>query len=283
MAVLVLGGIVIDYISKAATIDKNANLVDDFCQSLGGMGYNTAAACAQLGVDTEIIATVGDDFPEVETPKGLTLNLQVDKKLGSTRCFLFYGDKGERQYFYRGAYNHLDPNACAPSVKRADIVHFAGVVPAYLDVMAQAKKAGKTISFNPGYDIHHYNPGGKLMQGMINGADYLIVNEDELEQLGTPPAEIAKKKTVIVTKGTRGSEVFMEGGKNDIGVYLVKTRSPYGAGDTFIGAFLASISKGKGPLDATKIGSAAASFAVEQSSTAPELNWEKVLQRAKKI
>ena len=284
MAVAVFGGIVLDYISRVNTMEQDANLIEDFSQSLGGMGYNTAHACAEMGASTELVTTVGSDFPKPGDVPNLKLTLQRGKEDSTSKCFLFHGKEGERLYFYRGAYNDLDPKACEESIKRAQIVHFAGIMPTFEDIMEAAMGLKKSICFNPGYDINHYDPGSDMVRGMMAYSDYIILNKREFGMLKTPAEELAKgKKALIITKGVEGSDIYTDGKMVQVNAYRVKSESPFGAGDTYSGSFLAAVSKGKTPQEATKIASAAASFAVEQRSTAPELSWKKVLERAKKL
>ncbi len=71
-------------------------------------------------------------------------------------------------------------------------------------------------------------------------------------------------KIVIVTIGMKGSRLLFEGRFYDIPSYKPKiVRDPTGAGDAFIGGFLAEYVKGKDPMWCACIGSASASFVVE--------------------
>lgn len=283
MAVLVLGGLILDFICEVKTLDQHANMITSLSRNLGGMGYNTARACARLGVKTELISGVGPDMIDLPQIQNLKLSLQKSKTV-STRCFLFHSKDGERQYFCKGAYDEIDPAKCAESVKKADIVHLAGIIPSFLEIAGQAKALDKKVCFNPGYDIHHYEPRGKLVRGLIRYADYIILNLEEYKRLGVSAEELAKgKEAVICTNGAEGSEIYTQDSKTKIGAYKVRVASPFGAGDTFTGAFLAATTKGFSITESVKVSSAAASFAVEQTSTAPELNWDAVLERAKRI
>jgi len=91
-------------------------------------------------------------------------------------------------------------------------------------------------------------------------------------------------KTVIVTRGMKGSKLLFEGKLYDIPACEAKiVRDPTGAGDAFIGAFLAEHVKGKGPVWCACTGSASSSFVVE--GVGPEVFGEKeeIYGRASKI
>jgi sugar/nucleoside kinase (ribokinase family) len=71
-------------------------------------------------------------------------------------------------------------------------------------------------------------------------------------------------KTVIVTLGVRGALLSAEGSLHQIPAYKPeKIVDPTGAGDAFIGGFLAELVKGKGVLWCACVGSAVASLVVE--------------------
>lgn len=287
MAVLVFGGIVIDYSCKTESVKESANLVDEYSSSLGGMGYNTAYAAAQLGAETELISAVGDDFEEsyADAPEKLKLTLHRSLDAHSSRCFLFHDKSGKEEiYFYRGAYHHLDHDACISALGSVDLVHFAGVMLPFLDIMSESKKLGKKICFNPGYDLHHYDPKSQLIQGMIGLCDILIMNENEFKTLKLDAKKMAiGKEAVIITRGKRGCDIYVKGSKSSVGCFKVKDSSPFGAGDAFTGGLLAALEKGNILDKAVKIASAAGSFAVEERATRPKISWANVSQRARKI
>jgi sugar/nucleoside kinase (ribokinase family) len=287
MTVLVFGGIVIDYSCKTESVKENANLVDEYSSSLGGMGYNTAYATAQLGAETELISAVGDDFKEsyADAPEKLNLTLHRSMDAQSSRCFLFHDKSGKEEiYFYRGAYHHLNHDACIAALDSVDLVHFAGVMLPFLDIMSESKRLGKKICFNPGYDLHHYDSKSQLIQGMIGLCDILIMNEEEFKALKLDAEKIAiGKEVVIITKGGKGCDIYVKGSKSSVGCFKVKNSSPFGAGDAFTGGLLAALETKIGLNEAIKIASAAGSFAVEERATRPKISWAKVSQRARKI
>jgi sugar/nucleoside kinase (ribokinase family) len=91
-------------------------------------------------------------------------------------------------------------------------------------------------------------------------------------------------RIVIVTRGMKGSKLLFEGKLYDIPACKPKiVRDPTGAGDAFIGAFLAEYVKGKDPISCACIGSSSASFVVE--GVRPDVFGEKeeICARASKI
>jgi sugar/nucleoside kinase (ribokinase family) len=91
-------------------------------------------------------------------------------------------------------------------------------------------------------------------------------------------------KIVIITRGMRGSTLFFDDSLYN--VPACKSRlvlDPTGAGDAFIGAFLAEYIRGKDPVWCACVGSASASFVVE--GIGPERFGERqeTYERAKEI
>jgi sugar/nucleoside kinase (ribokinase family) len=276
MRLLVFGGIVIDYTCSVKDIGRKCTRVLEFEQSIGGMGYNTAVAAAELGIETELVAAVGGDFPGVEKGR-VSLNLHKNREK-STRCFLFHDDRDERIFFYRGAYHGLDVAKAEGRLKTTDWVHFAGVIPAFAKLIQTAKKSGKRVSANPGYDLLHYEKNDPVVKKLVEDSDLLILNEEEFNHLDT-----ARREGLIITRGKKGSTVFEKNKKTEIPAYNVKAESPFGAGDAYTGALIAAMMKGYTTVDAAKIASAAASFAVEEKTTTPKLDWDEVLGRSKRL
>ncbi len=281
---LVIGGIALDYISGVKDASAACTQVLDYSESIGGMGYNTAMAAAQLGVATRLISAVGEDFDQsrVGTPKNGKLKLDFHKAPGyTTRSFMFSDGKDERIYFYRGAYHEIDVKKATNAIDEAAWVHFAGVMPCFAELAEYAKVKKKTVSTNPGYDLFHYKPDDPVVSGLLDNTDYLILSANEAKHLGGGKA--AKCKAMITTMGKDGSVVESGGKKAKIPIYFVKAESPFGAGDTYTGGFITAMLTGKGVFESARFASAAASFADEGKTTAPKLDMKKVEERAKAI
>jgi len=281
---VVFGGIVLDYLCKVEDASKDCAQVVDYREGLGGMGYNTASAAAKLGIETELVGAVGGGFIRSWGEKNLKLTLTKVKGLQTTTSFLFYDGSKEKVYFFRGPYHDYDDKNANKAIKNSEFVHFAGVLPKFPEYAESARKEGKIISFNPGYDLFHYDPKDKIVLELLKHSDILILNKNEFERLRVPAEELGKnKKAVIVTKGKKGCSIFENGKQTDMGIIPANVKSPFGAGDAFTGGFLAAVAKGHGVVQAAKIATSCSSFAVGVEGTAPGLNWEKVVERSKNL
>lgn len=271
----------LDYLSKVKDAKANVTQVMDYSENIGGMAYNTAVTCAQLGVRTRLISAVGNDFPPIPNMKNLIFNFN-ETQGKTTRSFLFYDDMDERIYFYRGAYHDIDVNKALHYIEQSDWIHFAGVAPCFSTLINAADHDGKIISCNPGYDLFHYDPRDKVINDLVGKSDYLILNSKEAEHLNKPLDSLVNG-AVIITMGKNGSIVVEKDKRTQISAHVVDVESPFGAGDTYTGTFIYSMSKDEDIIKAAKIASAAASFAVEEKTTTPKLDWKEIEKRAKKL
>gem|GEM_PF-2030846 len=281
---VVIGGVTLDSTCSVRDAKADFTLADSLCESLGGMAYNTAIASSQLGTRTKLLASAGPDLPPIKNRRNLVYDF-CESATPTSHCFMFHDGEKERICFYPGSYNEIDENRAKRAIEQADWVHFAGVCPVFEELVNFSDTESKIISACPGYDIHHNDPKSSILRELVQKSDYLILNTDEAKHLGLPLDSIVNAG-VIVTMGKNGSVLVEKEGRTQVKAYEVEVKSPFGAGDVFVGTFIAAMASDEAKNDATiatKLASAAASFAVEQETTIPELNWDEIKKRAKKL
>jgi adenosine kinase len=163
----------------------------------------------------------------------------------------------------------------------------ATISPAHVSVMKRHMREcaalGMTTMFDPGQQINAFTPA-KLRE-MVKLADIVIGNDYEMkilaEKTGWNIAKIVDGGAiVIVTHGAKGSVIFHHedgdgakngsGGKTEIKIPACKPRrvvDPTGAGDAYRAGFLVGLAEGRSLEVAGRMGSVAASFAIEVSGT----------------
>ena len=278
---VVIGGVALDYLSKVKDMKSQFTQVLEYSENLGGMAFNTAMTTSRLGVKTWLVSAVGKDFPKIGSTEGLTYDFHLSDQL-TTRSFLFFDETDERIYFYRGAYHDIDVMRANALIDKADWVHFAGVAPCFSELIKTADHEDKIVSCNPGYDLFHYGPKDRVVSDLVEKSDFLILSSNEARHLNRAVDNMVNG-AVIVTMGKNGSMVVTKDGRTQIGAHVVDVNSPFGAGDTYTGTFIASMLKEDDLIKAAKMASAAGSFAVEERTTTPELEWDKIEKRAKKL
>ncbi len=278
---VVIGGVALDYLSRVKDLKARCTQILEYSENIGGMAFNTAITTARLGVRTWLVSSVGRDLPEMKTVENLVYALHMSNQ-PTTRSFLFFDDTDEKIYFYRGAYHDIDVVRASRLISKADWVHFAGVAPCFSELIKTADHEDKIVSCNPGYDLFHYDPKDRVVSDLVEKSDFLILSSSEVSHLNRP-VDAMVNGAIIVTMGKSGSMVVTKKGRTQIAAYTVDVSSPFGAGDTYTGTFIASMLREDDLIKAAKMASAAGSFAVEEQTTTPKLDWKRIEKRAKKL
>ena len=125
----------------------------------------------------------------------------------------------------------------------------------------------------------------EVLEGSFRHCDILKINDDELEvisEMFTCPGagiEEARRhlmkeyglKILILTCGTRGSYVFHEGGMSFMDTPKVKVADTVGAGDSFTGAFVASLLNGESVVKAHAKAVEVSAFVCTMNGAMPEI------------
>ncbi|MFU2209587.1 carbohydrate kinase family protein [Solidesulfovibrio sp. C21] len=252
-------------------------LVDGLEEKFGGTAGNIAYCLKLLGEDPTIVAAAGKDFAAYEAwLRHCGLSLQGIRRIGSefTAGAYITTDRSDNQItgFNPGAMKHgaqYPVAECDP----ADTIAIAA--PGNLDDMQEypriCKAKGIPVIVDPGQNITALS--GEQLTEMLTGADYLVSNDYELQLIENTTkltlAEIVgRAKTVITTLGENGSAIRQGAQEDHIAPCPVAdVQDPTGAGDAFRAGFIKGLCLGKSPVDAAKIGSVSAAYAVEKHGT----------------
>ena len=123
----------------------------------------------------------------------------------------------------------------------------------------------------------------EIIEDSLRRADILKINEEEIvtvaQMFGIPETEYApvcrkimeeySLKMLILTCGAVGSYVFYDGGMSYIDTPKVKIADTVGAGDSFTGAFVASILQGKSVEEAHRIAVGVSAYVCTMSGAMP--------------
>lgn len=293
-----IGELLIDFIP----VEKGVKLkdVNGFVKYPGGAPANVAVAATKSGVKSYFLGSVGkDSFGDflIESLKKehvdcsyLTQNTNANTAL----AFVTLSSTGERDFiFYR------DPSAdqlysekdLPKEILKDCVLHFCSVSlsdypikQAHIKAIELVKQDKGFISFDPNLRLSlwkDHNAYKKVINDFIPKADLLKVSSDELEFITGIKDEskaiqslfVGDVKYVILTLGKEGSTLYFKNGQNiHVPSYKVSVVDTTGAGDAFIGSFLAemikkdlvfsevnvkgalSISNGKAALTTTKFG-----------------------------
>jgi sugar/nucleoside kinase (ribokinase family) len=269
---------------------------------LGGSAAYTSLAAKRLDATASVISKVGSNFPEAYLwwlrQEGVDLSGVI--KLAdeqTTRFELCYSsDLSERtlKLKSKGAPINL---ADVPADLHARAVHVAPIAnEVSFEVIEHLKHRAVLLSFDPQGSLRSFDEAGNVTEnasvdkrilGLIN---IYKSSKDELCALtGKSELKPAMRaihdfgvETVIVTMGSKGSLLSVEGAQYTIGACPSQVLvDPTGAGDVFMGGFLTEYLRQKEPTWCACVGSAAASMVVEGIGPTYFGKKEEIYQRAK--
>lgn len=249
-----------------------------FLLSAGGKGANQAVACAKMGVDTRLIAKVGDDIFGQSIVDGLrgygvqTEFIGVEQGVTTGVAAITVVQGNNFIILDGGANDHVTPayiGQYREALLSASAVLLQLEIP--LESVYEAIRIAKgkvPIFLNPA-------PAVPIDDDILQGVDYFIPNEIEcrtytgVEIRGTEDAsaalDILRGKGIrhpLITLGEKGvayyngaENVYKEG-------YPVTAVDTTAAGDTFAGTFAAMMVSGRGMDEAVDIAQRAASISV---------------------
>lgn len=289
MSVLVTGSLAYDYIMDFPDSFGNhilpdkihmlnvSFIVDQLRKEFGGTAGNIAHTMQLLGEFPLIMATIGrdgQDYLDILKIRGLDTSYITKNESLYTASAHIVTDKNDNQItpFYPGALiydDQLDPG------KVQEPLTFATVSPTKKEAMiAYAKRCselGIPFLFDPGQQVTAFSPQELML--VIGQSSILIGNDYEMalitQKTGWNGNELAKHvNTLITTLGDKGSVITTEHETIEIPAARAQSvEDPTGAGDAYRGGFLAGLTKGLSLADAGKIGSLAATYAVEHYGT----------------
>lgn len=233
----------------------------------GGSAYYAGRAAAALGARVRVVTAAGPDFPAAAL-SGLEARVQPAP---CTTVFenVHLAAGGRAQRVLRAA-PPLDLAALEPGWRAPDVLHLApvlGETPAGPPAGVRARLVGLGAQGL----VRRVGDAGRVEQprwepdaAALAGVDVVFLGEDDLRGQGDLVARLAPLvPTVVVTRGARGCEVLAGGRIARVGVHPAREVDPVGAGDVFAAGFLVGRARGLAPVDAARLGAAAASIVVE--------------------
>jgi len=228
-------------------------LVPTLRTEYGGCAANIAYNLNMLGGDPLIMATIGQDGGQY---------LERFDKLGiSTRAIRQIADAYTAQCFVTADLDNNQINAFHPGAM--EYSHESNVLehaPLRLAIIGPDGRAGMIkhardcaankvpFMFDPGQQLPMFN-GAELIE-FINEATYLAANDYEFEMLMdrtglTLPDIAARLEALIVTRGEKGSEIYVGGERHLIPcVKADAVVDPTGCGDAYRAGLLHGIAQG---------------------------------------
>lgn len=271
--------------------------------TLGGPPTYVSVAASKLGAEVGVISKVGADFPRRyrEWLKDNRVDISgLGQARGSltTRFLLEYRADYERTLRLTASAPRISVNDIGVS-KKTKIIHLAPISHELsMNAVIHLRRSAPTLSLDPQGFVRKFDAHGKARlrrwtpKSILEQIDIFKSSIEEMRMVaGTSDVKQGARKIqdygvkmVIVTHGLKGSTFLHEGVFHKIPSSKPRVVvDPTGAGDSYIGAFLAELVQGKDPLWCACVGSASASFVVE--GIGPERFGEKheTYERARQI
>ena len=244
-------------------------------RSPGGMTANAACAAARFGLRTEFFGRVGDDhegeaaLSELED-FGVGTSGVVRSSAPTTTALVLLDPDGERTIISETMvfdYGPLEEAIEEHSYETNVCVHVDGYrLPEAVGLLERARRLGLRTSA----DLDGIEPE-KLVENtaaLASSLDLLVLNARLSASLDPSPALVAEKllslgaRVVAITLGEKGALVATEGEVYSLRTPTVQVRDVTGAGDAFVGAFLAGWLDGHGAANSGRCAVAAGAISV---------------------
>jgi sugar/nucleoside kinase (ribokinase family) len=271
---------------------------------LGGSAAYVSLAARRLESRVAVVSKVGDDFPEAYKwwlgQEGINLSgLTKIEGAQTTRFELKYNsDLSDRALVLKCKAPPITVGDL-PNPLKASAVHVAPIAGEITyEVAEKLKKCADVLSFDPQGLVRGFDENGNvtvcsLVDKQILGlVDIYKSSLNEIRAVTDLPdldsairgVHDAGVKIVIVTLGVKGAVLSVEGTHYDIPACTpAKVVDPTGAGDAFVGGFLAEYVNGENILRCACVGSATASFVVEGIGPTSFGGKEQIYHRAREL
>ncbi|MGD8506464.1 MAG: PfkB family carbohydrate kinase [Candidatus Bathyarchaeota archaeon] len=270
--------------------------------TLGGPATYTSIAAAKLGAKVSVISKVGEDFQnshlEWLKTNGVDLSKLKQVNGAKTTKFTLTYKNGKRKLQLKTLAPHISPFDIPDSLQ-TKAVHIAPIANEIQNmVLTKLRKGTEILSLDPQGFIRFFDKKGnthlrpwKTNKALAQIDIYKSSSREiriltRLRELSSAMREIRSygAKIIMVTRGMKGTILLADDSFYHIPACKPKVfQDPTGAGDAFIGAFLAEYVQGKELLWCACVGSAASSFAVEGIGPAVIGEKREVYARAERI
>jgi sugar/nucleoside kinase (ribokinase family) len=226
----------------------------------GGNAANFALGCAALGLRTGLAACLGGDplsplLMDALRRGRVVSFVKIRRALEAGRTIALTHVDGSRQLLtYNGSNLAFAPSDVPPRALRARHVHRAGYwwTPKLQgkptrDLLRKARDGGAETSLDISTDPEGWPDSRRAkVLSVLPQVSIFFGNEEEVcgvfdvRQLGIAAKEAFAigVEVLAVHRGTRGSSVFIRGGRFDAPAFKVTPRNPTGTGDLFNAGFV---------------------------------------------
>jgi len=248
--ILNFGSINIDNVYQVSRFPEAGETISSksYEKILGGKGINQSIAIQRAGGDIKHIGFIGDD--EWILNQILSMDMKVDfisKCYGPTgHAIIFVDESGENEIIiHPGANNQFSKSQCFEILEnftsKDTWVVLQNEINLSVEIATKAKELGFKVCYSAApFDSDH-------ARKMLPHIDLLAMNETELKELQKSLGENVFNldiDMILVTFGSKGAELHLGNSTIKQSSFVNKAVDTTGAGDTFLGSFLACHNNG---------------------------------------
>lgn len=220
--------------------------------TLGGAGLYTALAVAATGSDCTLLAPKPTEPSEQLDEIFAAISWQGPEahmqEMPSLEIVHHGEDKATLKNAAWGAESRLSVEQLPKDIQNFQFVHIAALSSAtrQLAFAAAIKKLAPQAKLSAGTYARAAQNEPTAVIELIEHCDMFFMNENEAQILfgGTRDAVLPESDQIrFVTRGKRGASLFMKTGSMDVSSPTVEVLDPTGAGDTFCGTIIGTMSK----------------------------------------
>lgn len=252
-------------------------------RGFGGKGLNQSIAMARAGLEVYHAGRVGADgqpFIDYLEKYGVRTDyLMKDENTVTGHAIIEVSGGNNRIILFGGANRQIDEQQIDAVLSRfsaGDMLVIQNEISSAVYLIRRAKEMGMSIFFNAApmaEDVFGYP---------LELIDYICVNEIEgralakldstdPELIGKTLSEAYPDSAVILTLGEEGSRYYKNGEYISVAAVKADAVDTTAAGDTYIGYFLAGISRNMEIEAAMRLASAAAGMSVQKHGAADSI------------
>ena len=269
--VCVVGSANLDLVATVERLPGPGETVpgSSFSEYPGGKGLNQAVAAARAGAAVSFVGALGDDgaaatLRAVMDDDGIDSSHVATSASVTGRALIGVAASGENSIIVIAGANGTVTADEVPA-GRVVLTQLEVPLPAVERALAAGRAAGAITVLNPA-------PVQPIDAAILQWCDIVVPNEHEVELLGGVGHLLALgARAVVVTLGSRGSDLHTAGGLVHIDPFSVVPVDTTGAGDTFSGSLCARLAAGDDLPTALRFASAAGALCTTVAGAVPSI------------
>ena len=240
-----------------------------FAEYPGGKGLNQAVAAARAGASVAFVGAVGHDgaaatLRAVMADDGIDSSHVNTSGTATGRALIGVAASGENSIIVIAGANGTVTAHEVPAA-RVMLTQLEVPLAAVERALTAGRAAGTITVLNPA-------PVQPIDAAILQWCDIVVPNEHEVELLGGVDKLLAfGARAVVVTLGSRGSDLHTADGVVHIDSFSVVPIDTTGAGDTFSGSLCARLAAGDDLPTALRFASAAGALCTTVAGAVPSI------------